>query len=118
MISKNWDYINDIEGIFDNCKNLEIVKINGFNLGSNITSLKKLFLNLPKLIKIDIDAFNINYVEDFSYMFANSNIKNIKLKINTNSANNMAHIFLFIFNFFKYNNFKTSNVQKMNYFQK
>ena len=92
MISKNCDYINDIEGIFDNCKNLEIVKINGFNLGSNITSLRKLFLNLPKLIKIDIDAFNINYVEDFSYMFANSNIKNIKLKINTNSANNMAHI--------------------------
>ena len=117
MISGNESSITDIKGIFENCKNLTTVKIKGFTLEKNIISLRKLFFGLPKLEKIEIDGFHTNNVEDFSYIFANSNINEISLNINTDNAKNMAHMFSKSYSLISLNlqNINTKNVVDMSF---
>ena len=73
MVSENVNLTN-IEGAFENCQNLEYFKIDGFYV-DNLKSMHKLLYNTPKLSKVDLSGFDTSLIEDFSFMFANSNKK-------------------------------------------
>ena len=62
--------IESIEGLFENCQNLEKVKLNDMNT-KNIKSISKLFYNNINLSKLDIIGINTDNITDMSYMFYN-----------------------------------------------
>ena len=117
MVSENSIIINNIENAFENCQNLLSFGIRGFNI-DKIKSFKKLFYNTPKLSEINFNRLNTSNVEDFSYMFANSNFRSINnLNLNTMNAKNMSYMFcncskLININLAKFN---TKNVIDMSY---
>ena len=77
---------------FENCTNLQSVKISGFN-GENIKSMHKMFYNSGLTFISTEFNFTIN-VEDMSYMFASSQLKEILFSnLNTNKVTNMSHMF-------------------------
>ena len=82
--------INDIEGAFEDCDNLLELKIKGFNIDNDI-SFNKFLDNTQKINTIEMSEINMNNVENFSYMFANSNANTIKLNIKNSQLKNMSH---------------------------
>ena len=92
MITNSGIIINDIEGAFEDCDNLLELKIKGFNI-DNAISFNKFLDNTKKLNTIEMSEINMNNVDDFSYMFANSNANTIKLNFNTSQLKNMSHMF-------------------------
>ena len=116
MISENIS-LNNIEGAFENCNNLEYLKIKGFNI-DNLKSLKKLFYNTSKITKVDLSEFDTSKIEDFSFMFANTNIKEINnLNFNSNNAKNLSYMFCNCTLLTSINllNFETKNVIDMSH---
>ena len=92
MISENAS-LDNIDGAFENCINLEYLKIQGFYV-DNLKSLKKLLYN-TKISKIDLSEFDTSLIEDFSYMFAGTKIKEFNgPNNNTNNAKNFSYMFL------------------------
>ena len=84
--------ITSMISTFENCENLNIFNINGFNT-SEVKSMHKLFYK-TSIQNINLNNFNIENVNDMSYMFASSSINDIDFSnININSVTNMSHIF-------------------------
>ena len=53
-----------------------------------------LLYNTQKLSKVDLSDFDASLIADFSFMFANSNIKEMDdLNIITNNAKNFSYMF-------------------------
>ena len=96
LISENNGKIISMESTFEKCVNLENFEINGFNT-LQIKSLKKIFYGTD-LSKIDVvkflDNFNTTNVEDMSYMFAYSQVKELDLsKLVTSNLKDISNMF-------------------------
>ena len=92
MISNKNCKILSMLGSLENCINLESFKIEGFNV-ENIKSLEKTFYN-TKIKEIDLNIFKNIQIEDISYMFALSPIKNFNFSIfDFSNIKNMFHLF-------------------------
>ena len=89
MISENAT-INNIQSTFENCINLVSLKIEGFKI-EGLNSLNKFLYNTKNLKVIDLAGLNTSKIEDFSFMFANSNIKQINdFNFSTFNAKNIS----------------------------
>ena len=108
--------ITSMESTFENCRNLLNIKIIDFDT-SEIKSLKKTFYgaNLEDLKEFEITS---RYVEDMSYMFANSELNNLVLNVNNlNNVKDISYMFSECKSLSSLNisDFKTSKVTSMSH---
>ena len=90
MNSENNCIINSMISTFENCNKLVDFNISGFNV-EQVKSTNKMFYN-TSLSTFSPLSFNFKNLEDISYMFAYSYIKNISLN-NFNKVINMSNLF-------------------------
>ena len=109
--------IKSMKSTFENCENLRIVNIKGFNT-TELSSMEKIFYNSNiENINLDIDTNNI---EDISFMFAGTNINEdflIDLNLKTHNAKNMSYMFYKCNNLIRFNFSKLdlSNVEDISH---
>ena len=102
---------------FENCINLDEFKISGFDM-FDLKSMKKLFYKTNINQNISFSSFNSTSLEDISYMFAYTPIKEFKLKgINTDNVKDMSHLFEGCSSLSSVNltGFNSKNVKDMSY---
>ena len=101
---------------FENCYELEDFKIKGFS-GSQIKSMQKLFYK-SWLQTYSISMPDTHMLEDISYMFALTTIRDFSLKnLNTNNVKNMSHLLERCSSLISFDltNINTTNVKDMSY---
>ena len=102
---------------FENCISLDEFKISGFDM-SYLKSMKKLFYKTNINQNISFLSFNSINLEDISYMFSYTPIKEFKLEgINTEKVIDMSHLFegcSFLINV-NLKGFTTKNVKDISY---
>ena len=77
---------------FENCKNLNIFDIKGFNT-EKVQSLKKLFYG-TKISSLSLEQFNTINVKDMSFMMAESDISSFNFSLfDTSNVVNMSYMF-------------------------
>ena len=106
--------ILSMKGSFENCKNLQIVYIEGFNT-EKINSTQKLFCN-TSIYNLTLKNFSTYNVEDMSYMFSSTNIRNLSLdEFDTKKVKNMSNMFSESKSimFLNLDSFNTSQVEDM-----
>ena len=111
--------IEEIEGLFENCKKLKEVKLNDINT-TNIKSLSKLFYNNKKLTKVEMNEIITDNVINMSYLFYNcESLKKLNFSnFNTSSLKDVSHMFenCYSLKSLNLNSFSTSSVINMSFF--
>ena len=86
--------ITSMRSTFENCSNLKIFNISGFDI-HGLKSVHKLFYKTKSLEKINLENFKNNNIEDMSFLFAESKICDAINFTNliSNKVSNISNIF-------------------------
>lgn len=113
----NLSETKELDFLFENCKSLESIDLNGLNT-DNVESLWSMFYKCSSLKYVDLSPLFTGNVTNMSYMFADSGIESLNLSgINTSHVTDLNGMFTgcSAITMIDLSSFDTSNVTDMSF---